>query len=306
MKPARLLILFVILHSSFVTPTHAGPRTSTNYAVPTDSIDSAGKRTTSANYSNAGSLGGITGVATVSSPAETVKHGYIGQLYEVTALQLTATPTTMNETATQQLSATQWLDDLTINAVPAASITWSIVSGPLSNISIGGLATAATVYENTAATAQGIFAGNTGTLGLTVLDTIPDNFGAYAADGLGDDWQVQYFSQPPNANAAPLLDPDNDGFNNLFEFTAGIVPTDALSVFHYRIESVAGFPAQKKLIFSPLVSGRTYTMKTGTTLDAPMTTLTGSTSIDTGNERAVTDTNATGSAKFYTVEIVKP
>lgn len=37
-----------------------------------------------------------------------------------------------------------------------------------------------------------------------------------------------------------------------------------------------------------------------------MTPLTGSTFTDNGNEHAVTDTSATGGARFYSVEIVKP
>ncbi len=289
-----------------ISVSHAGPRTSTNYNITTDTTDSGGRRTTSTSYTNDASAGGVAGISTVAAPAETVKHGYIGQLTEVTALQLAASPTTVNETTTRQLSGAQLLDDLTTNAIPGTSITWSIVSGPLTSISPGGLATAATVYQNTAATAQGIYAGVTGTLGLTVINTLTDNFGSYAADGLADDWQVQYFGQPPNANAGPLLDPDFDGHNNLFEYTAGIIPTDAASKFNWRIEPVIGFPNQKKLSFSPLVAGRTYTVKTATTLGTTMTTLTGSTFTDLGNERSVTDTSATGSAKFYSVEISKP
>jgi hypothetical protein len=89
-------------------------------------------------------------------------------------------------------------------------------------------------------------------------------------------------------------------------FLFRIIPTDALSKFNWRIEAVPGFPTQKKLIFSPRFTDRTYTVKTATTLGVPMTTLTGSTSSDNGNERTVTDTSATGSTKFYSVEIVKP
>lgn len=185
---------------------HAGPRTSANYTVATDSVDAGGARATSANYTNDGSVGGIVGVSTVASPAETAKHGYIGQLTEVTALQLAAAPTTVNETATRQLDAVQLLDDLTTVAVPAASISWSVQSGPLTGISAGGLATAAIVYEDTAATAQGDYAGDTGTLELTVRDTIADNFGTYAGDGLADDWQVQFFGED-NPMAGPDFDP---------------------------------------------------------------------------------------------------
>lgn len=202
---------------------HAGPRTSGSYSMTTESTDSGGKRATSATYTNDGSLGGIAGVSTVVAPAETVKAGFVGQLYEVTALQLAATPTTVNEIATRQLSGAQLLDDFTTNAVPAASITWSIVSGPLTSISTGGIVTAGTVYQDTAASAQGVYAGNTGTLSLSVIDSIKDNFTSYASDGIGDDWQVQYFGIN-SANAAPTLDLDQDGLNNFAEFALNLNP----------------------------------------------------------------------------------
>ncbi|MBK8035804.1 MAG: hypothetical protein IPK22_01510 [Verrucomicrobiaceae bacterium] len=296
----KTLILALLMLSSSL---HAGPRTSASYTVTTDTTDHGGKRTSSASYTNDASAGGVVGITT--SVNDTNKQGYIGQLTEVTALQLAAAPTTVNETATRQLSATQVLDDLTTHAVPASLITWSITGPSLaSTISTSGLVTAGAVYQNESITAQGIHAGITGTLSLTILNTLPDNFGTYAADGLGDDWQVVHFGQN-NPNAAPLLDPDFDGHTNLFEYTAGLIPTSAASKFNWRIAPVPGFPSQKHLVFSPLVAGRTYTVKTATTLGVPMTTLTGTTFTDSGNERTVTDPTATGSAKFYKVEITK-
>ena len=71
---------------------HAGPRTSANYTIATDTADAGGRRTTSANYTNDGSLGGVAGISTVAAPAETAKHGYLGQLSAVTGLVLSATP----------------------------------------------------------------------------------------------------------------------------------------------------------------------------------------------------------------------
>ena len=140
-----------------------------------------------------------------------------------------------------------------------------------------------------------------------MLDTIADNFGAYAGDGLGDDWQVQYFGQPPNALAAPLIDPDFDGQNNHFEFTAGVVPTDAASKFSHRIEEVPGQPLQKRIIFSPRFVSRTYSILKSTTLaTGSWSTLTGTTTSDNGSERTITDLNASGALKFYQVQIVKP
>jgi len=288
------------------TAAHAGPRTSTNYNIPTDTTDAGGQRTTSTSYSNDGSVGGVVGISTVSSPAQTAKAGYIGQLYEVTALQLAASPATINETSTRQLSAAQVLDDDSTLAVSAASVTWSVMAGPLSGINASGLATAATVFEDSAATAQGAFEGLTGQLALTVLDTIPDNFGSYAADGLDDAWQNQYFSANP-ADAAPLLDPDGDGQNNFFEFTAGLIPTDPASRFLLRVEPVPGQPTQKNLVFSPRFVDRSYVVKFSTDLSpGPWGDATVSVPSDNGIERTVTDTAASETRKFYRVEITKP
>ena len=59
---------------------HAGPRTSASYTIRTDSTDSGGTRTSSAAYTHDGSLGGITGLSTVASPALLAKAGYMGQI----------------------------------------------------------------------------------------------------------------------------------------------------------------------------------------------------------------------------------
>ena len=298
--PTTFLGLFL------ATVLHAGPRISTHYAIITDTTDGGGKRATSAAYANDGSVGGLVGIATVAAPAETAKHGYIGQLYDVISLQLAAMPTTVNESASRQLSGAQLLDDTTTLNVPAASITWSIQSGPLSSITTGGLATAATVYQDTSATAHGSYAGNIGTLGLTVLNVNTDDFGTYAADGIDDAWQNQYFGLN-NPSAGPLLDPDFDGQNNLFEFTAGLVPNDPASKFSHRIEDVPGFPFQKRIVFSPRFASRSYNILTSTTLiTGSWSLLIGGPVSDNGNERTITDPGASGPAKFYQVQIIKP
>jgi hypothetical protein len=299
-----LLVLLLAL-----APTlHAGPRSSANYNVPADITDAGGKRTTSASYTNDASVGGVTGIASVAAPAETAKAGYLGQLDEVTGLTLTATSPTVNEGATDQLAAWQSLDDATFLAVTASSVAWSVQSGPLTGISAGGLATAGAVYQNTGATAQGVFAGNTGTFALTVVNTLPDNFGAYAGDQLGDDWQVQYFGLPPNANAGPNLDVSGTGQTNLFKYIAGLNPLDPQSRFTLRIAPVPGQAGQMHLIFNPVVAGRTYTITSKPALGigtfAPLTNP--SAPSDNGTERTITDQSASGAEKFYRVEITQP
>ena len=50
---------------------------------------------------------------------------------------------------------------------------------------------------------------------------------------------------------------DDDGQTNLFEFTAGLIPTSPASRFNLTLAPVTGQPTQKRAIFSPLVVGRT-------------------------------------------------
>ena len=291
---------------ALTTAALAGGRTSASYTVATDTADTGGRRTTSTSYSNDGSAGGITGLSTAAAPAETVKHGFAGQLYDATALTLTAPSTSVNEGASLPLGAWLALDDATFLTLPAAGIAWSVPPGPLA-INPGGLATAGAVYQNTPATVQGSYRGTTGTLALTVLNVFPDNFGAYAADGLDDSWQVQYFGQN-NPLAAPAADPDADGHPNLFEYNAGLVPTDPASRFHFRIEPVANDPTQWRFVLSPVLAGRTYTLEYNNTLDSTTWhALPGTTPSDTGNERTLIAPNdAEEPRKFYRVTITRP
>ena len=286
---------------------HAGPRSSASYSVGTDTIDAGGQRITSASYTHDGSVGGITGISTVASPAETAKHGYLGQLTEVTALQLAASPATVDEGGTRQLSAWEALDDESFNALPATSVTWSVMAGPFTGIDANGLATAAIVYEDTLATAKGDYGALTATLGISVLNVNSDDLPGYTGDGLDDAWQFQYFGLN-NPNAAPTIDADFDGQNNRFEFIAGLIPTDADSRFLLDPTPVPNQPGQMNLVISPRLPDRTYTVKSSPTLGpgAMWDPLTSFTISDNGTTRTITDLDASGDAKFYHVEIMKP
>ena len=287
---------------------HGGPKSSTDYSVVADTTDAGGQCTTSVSYSHDGSLGVVVGISTVAAPAAVVKHGYIGQLYDVAALQLAAASPTVNETGTLQFDAFEFLDDETSLPVNRTSVIWSVMGGPFSGIDAGGLAAADAVHQDSLATVRGDHAGLFGTLGVTVLDSIPDNFGDYAGDGLGDDWQVLHFGQPPNADAAPDVDFDHDGQDNRFEFTANLDPKDPASRFTHRIDSVPGQPTQKRISFGPVFGSRSYRLlSTSTLAPGPWPPLaTGSAPTDNGNERSITDLNASGTTKFYQVEITKP
>jgi hypothetical protein len=218
----------------------------------------------------------------------------------------------LDEGTTLQLAAWHSLDDATFLALPASAVDW-LPDGtfPLTVNSTTGLATATAVYQDTATTVsatQGEIPHQlTAELDLTVLNTLPDNYGSYANDTLDDDWQYGYFGAPPNTNADPLMDPDGDGQDNRFEFTAGLIPTDPLSRFLLRVEPVAGEPEQKRLVFSPLVTGRDYSILTSTTLlGNSWSALTGGIVSDAGDERSVTDPAASENKKFYRVQVTKP
>lgn len=295
----------VFLITLLAAAAHAGPRSSANYSITTDTTDAGGARATSAAYTNDASAGSVSGLSSVAAPAELAKSGYIGQLYEVTALQLAASPLTIDESDTLQLGAWQALDDATLLSVAATSVSWGINSGPVTGISSSGLATAGIVGEATAAQVQGTFAGLTGTLNLTVLDTIKDNFGTYASDGIDDAWQRLYFGAN-NPNAAPGFISDGSGLTNLFKYTAGLVPNNAASTFLLNNAAVTGQPGQRDIVLSPTYSDRHYTIQYSMDLSpGSWQTLSGPFA-GNGGTTTVTDTNASGGRKFYRVNISKP
>lgn len=288
------------------TTTFAGSRSSASYTVLADTADAGGRRATSAAYTHDGSIGGIAGVGTVVAPAEVAKHGYLGQIYNASSLALSANPTNVNEGATRQLAARALLDDgTTLNLAPAA-VAWSPASGPILSISAGGLLTAAEVYENTPASAQGTWRGLSATLGLRVINSENDNFGTYASDGLDDAWQVQYFGVG-NPNAGPGGDPDGDEQSTGYEYYAGSNPTDGSSFFRFRIEQIPGQPTRKNLVLSPRVPNRIYAIHYKLDLNSSdWEKLEGFSVSDVGPQRTVTDMNATETNKFYRVEISIP
>jgi hypothetical protein len=247
--------LLLLLTASIASATS---RTSANYTVVSDIVDAGGLRATSANYINAGSANPLAGISTNAAPAETAKHGYLAQLFDVSDVIVNATASTMDENATLQLAAWQLLDDATFLAIDPNAVTWSVASGPVTSVSAGGLATAGLVFQNTPATVQGVFGDFIRLLSLTVLDTIPDNFGAYAGDGIADDWQFQYFGLN-NPLAAPGVDSDGDGQTNLFEFRAGYVPTSSGSRLTTRGIGASGGNFQLEL--SRVQAGTRYVIQ---------------------------------------------
>jgi hypothetical protein len=284
-------------------PASAAVRGSARYSVTTDALTAGGGRSTNATVANDGVLGGFVSMA--AAPATTAKHGLAGQIYEAT-LQLAASPTNLNEGSTLQIQAFQRVDDGSTNTIPPAQVAWGIASGPLASVSSNGLVTAANVYQDTTAVVRGLFEASTAGLTLLVANTGLDNWGAYAGDGIDDAWQVQYFGLA-STNAGPARDPDGDGQNNLFEFTAGTTPTNAASRFELSIRN--GLAAgQRQVVFRPRLASRTYTVtyRTNAADATPLLNLGSTSTSDSGDERTVTDLGATATNRFYKVRISYP
>jgi hypothetical protein len=297
----------VIWFSVSLMPFAAMAGTSANYRIEPAALDNGGLTTSSANYrANSSAAPGVA----ISSLHYSGRTGFAGQLGDVvaTAIALNASPLTLDEGGTRQLSATLVYDDQTTSALAAGSITWSVQSGPISGISATGLATAGTVYQNTAAIVRGVYQTFSDTLDLTVLNADVDDFGSYASDGLPDDWQVLYFGAPPNASAAALADPDSDGQDNIFEYTAGLLPTDSLSHFTSGPARISESESQRQgIVFSPRLSDRNYTVEESATLEEGSWTILGSfTTVDDGPQRTVIDTGSLELKKFYRVKISRP
>jgi hypothetical protein len=284
-------VIKLLLLSSLIpgASTFAQARTSANYSITAETADAGGGTASAAAYTMNGSVGAVVGMSSSGSPAETAQAGYIGELYEVTALEITATATTVNVKQTLQLGATGSLDDGTILVFDPGTIAWSAQSGPITGISTSGLATAGVVYADSPAVVSGGVDGFSASLGLPVVNS-----------GF-DAWQVEYFGAN-NPLAAAGADADGTGETNEFKYIAGLNPIDPTSRFTVTT-TPASQPGEMTITFSPVVTGRSYTVRYSTDLTSDWQPLPGASESTSGNSMVVVDPNARVPAKFYQILI---
>jgi len=281
----------------------ASEHASINYNITANNFSGGGAHATSTSYTSDGNVGGVSGIATAVSPTEIVKSGFIGQLTEVSMVHIAATPTTVNEATTRQLTATATLDDATTVVLLGTDLNWSVVSGPVTGINGNGLAAASNVYQDTSATVQGSYRSVNGTLVLNIVNIGNDDLGLYAGDGLPDAWQVQYFGLN-NPLAAPTVDASGTGQNNLLKYTAGLNPTDRNSRL---VTNVGGTGGAHTFTISPRLNDRTYTVQFSTTLQPnDWQPLNGANVQDYGQTRILTDPDSTALRKFYRLQVSFP
>lgn len=268
-------------------------------------LDGGGGNSAAGTYVNDGTISIFASMS--ESGAHTNRNGFVGQLTETASLALTGTPARVNETTTTQLSGLARMSDETITPLNGNEVTWGTTVWPVASIDSNGLASTASVYQDTPMTLNGTYLGVNNAASLLVLNDIPDNYGSYAGDGLPDAWQYTYFGLD-NPNASPTADPTACGQDNYFKYIAGLDPTNATSLFQFRIELVQGQPHQAKLIFSPRWDDRSYMPIYSTNLvtSASWTNLLTTTVSDNATERTLTDTNSLDTARFYRIQINYP
>ena len=187
-----------------------------------------------------------TGQSVASSASTVFKMGFVGQITDPRGLEIGSTD--VSEGASAPLTATAILDDDTVAPLPADAVTWSLVAGPISSVSLAGVVRSLPVFQDTEASIQGTWFGISEIDVFRVLNDGTDNVAPVAGDGIDDAWQFLYFDSDANGvltldeaeGAEPMADPDGDEQNNYYEFLAGYVPTDGNSYLEFGIASIIG------------------------------------------------------------------
>jgi|GEM_PF-3104359 len=118
-----------------------------------------------------------------------------------------------------------------------------------------------------------------------------------------EQFRLTHFNTTENTgDAADDKDPDGDGLTNHFEFVAGMIPTDRTSTFTCRVDKSG---TQPKAIFGPCLSNRTYEVWSSNSLNGDWAPATGATTA-VGTQRTFTDSDASGTKRFYRVKITLP
>ncbi|NQX00132.1 hypothetical protein HQ447_05685, partial [bacterium] len=220
-----MIIRRSLILSGWLMPLTVWCGSSQNYSLEHGSLDNGGSLAVSENY--VADLSSTPGGAAASANGVN-RSGYAGQLADVVAIKVAAAGPTLVERGTRQLVAVLTYDDASLAAPAAGRVSWSVSGSALLSISSTGLATAGSVYQDTAAAVGAGYLNFSDTLSLVVLNAGTDDFGSYAADGLPDTWQVLYFGESGIQTAAGA-DPDSDGLSNLQEYAFGLNPSQGSS-----------------------------------------------------------------------------
>jgi hypothetical protein len=240
-----------------------------------------------------------------------LKPGFIGQLYDPVELSASADPVEIGEGDSTQLAATAVMDDDTSLSLAADEVTWSVQAGPIVAVSPQGSATGGLVVGNRAALVRAEVFGLAEDVPLTVLDSLRDNFGLVAGDGIDDAWQFEFFDADTSGEldgnealaAAPGANPDKDLHANFLEWASGHDPTDSMSFLRFRILSKTGTDARFQL--SKTIAGTTYAVERmeGLESGALRVDVAGLTAVENAADVELTDPGALTPKGFYRLRL---
>jgi hypothetical protein len=135
------------------------------------------------------------------------------------------------------------------------------------------------------------------------LITLADRSGSSVGDGIADAWRLRYFGAVNAVLAGADADADGDGHNNRAEWRTGTNPNDCGSVLRVRSRRAAE-GASGCVVRWPSVVGKRYVIESASSLYGatwePASTVTG-----TGAEMELTDSNVSGTPRFYRVRVTE-
>ena len=111
----------------FILPLAATSAFAQATAATSPAAVSGQPQATSANYTQDSAIApDASGVS--SSANYSNRSGYVGQLYDVTALELIAAPVSVGERASTRIGAGATLDDGTLLVPAASEVSWAVVA----------------------------------------------------------------------------------------------------------------------------------------------------------------------------------
>ncbi|MFM6128958.1 MAG: immunoglobulin-like domain-containing protein, partial [Sphaerospermopsis kisseleviana] len=280
----------------------------------TATIDFGGSVQTAGDRLNVGFVGSPGLVATAGGGVRVARQGGIGMVYFPAGYGIGADSSTINEAGSvpesstrTTLSARQLFDDATFGPA-GASVTWSPVTNQAITVSPEGVAQASAVYQNTIANFTATIGSASFTNFLTVINTLPDNFGAWAGDTFDDAWEIAQGMtgalNPTNLNnGVPAWQLYAMGINPAVPFTGNPAPARVGTNGGFLTMSYTRNPSATGYIFSPQEAGSLVTGFSNMT--APFST----TNLVNGVEQITTRGSVPMSAtnrQFLRLQITRP
>lgn len=228
---------------------------------PASSDQAGGGSRQTARYTLDDAVGGWSHLAEADA-GTWIKPDFCGSLVDPVGLEVVSPAPSLGEGQALQLASVLRCDDDS-RLGNGFTTHWQVVTGPLLG-SGDGWVTGQPVYRDSNAIAQASSAGLSAQTTLLIRNTHLDNYGLYAGDLVDDAWQVQYFGLD-NPLALAGADPDQDGADNLYEFTTDTNPGLDTDTFALAIQR------QTNLVqvgLGPLATGRTYRVQRATNLFA--------------------------------------